>query len=427
VSLNKTLQPLDDEKLRAAFGAMEHPRDFRPFVAAKIVPELNIPRAERTRKVMEQPFFQEQRALFDSLMAEPFRGITTDGTLRPVGRRPVANGAPVEAMESAARALINVLRPDVAERIRFPVDDQTAWRRWHNMPMAWPIDGIGLEEMNAEEHAATHALLAASLSKQGYAHLRDLMAINRFSGGLLQREKYLNEDCYTIGLFGEPGSGDWGWQLYGHHICLNVRLVGEAYVLSPFLLAAEPTLVDEGPNAGINAFMANETAGLALIRGLSPDLREKAMILPSILSGDVPEGRRHWADSLHLGGAFRDNRTIPLEGVCAGEFTTADRERLLAAVEAFHMILPEGPRAARMAEIEAHLDRTWLTWMGGHGDWDPFYYRIQSPAVIVEFDHHQAVFLTNAEPARFHVHTLARIPEGGDYGMDLAAKHKSNA
>lgn len=419
MSLNKTLQPLEDDKLRAAFGAMSHPRDFRPFVAEKIVPELNVPRTKRTRQVMEQPFFREQRAIFDQLMAEPYRGITTDGTLRPVGRKPVANGAPKAAMEAAAEALVAVLRPEIAEKVRFETGDQTAWRRWHNMPMMWPIDGVGLEEMTEEEHKATHALLAASLSKEGYSHLCELMAINRFSGDLLKREKYLNENCFNIGLFGEPGSGDWGWQLYGHHVCLNLRLVGDAYVLSPFLLAAEPTLIDEGPNAGVNAFLSNEEAGLALIRGLAPAVREAAVILPSILAGDVPEGRRNWADSLHLGGAFRDNRVIPLEGVCAREFTEADRRRLLAAVETFHMILPDGPRAARMAEIEAHLDQTWLTWMGGYGDWDPFYYRIQSPVVIVEFDHHQAVFLTNAEPARFHVHTLARIPEGGDYGMDL--------
>jgi hypothetical protein len=39
--------------------------------------------------------------------------------------------------------------------------------------------------------------------------------------------------------------------------------------------------------------------------------------------------------------------------------------------------------------------------------------------VIVEFDHHSGVFLTNKEPAKFHIHTLLRTPNAGDYGMAL--------
>jgi hypothetical protein len=33
------------------------------------------------------------------------------------------------------------------------------------------------------------------------------------------------------------------------------------------------------------------------------------------------------------------------------------------------------------------------------------------------------VFLTNAEPAKFHVHTIVRTPNGNDYGLDLLRLH----
>ena len=33
-----------------------------------------------------------------------------------------------------------------------------------------------------------------------------------------------------------------------------------------------------------------------------------------MMGGDLPEGRRHFADNLHLGGAFQDNRVVPYEG-----------------------------------------------------------------------------------------------------------------
>jgi hypothetical protein len=33
------------------------------------------------------------------------------------------------------------------------------------------------------------------------------------------------------------------------------------------------------------------------------------------------------------------------------------------------------------------------------------------------------VFLTNPEPAKFHVHTIVRTPNGNDYGFDLLRQH----
>jgi len=49
----------------------------------------------------------------------------------------------------------------------------------------------------------------------------------------------------------------------------------------------------------------------------------------------------------------------------------------------------------------------------------PFYYKIHSPVVMLEFDHHSGVFLTNDEPRKCHVHTIARTPNGNDYGREL--------
>lgn len=76
-----------------------------------------------------------------------------------------------------------------------------------------------------------------------------------------------------------------------------------------------------------------------------------------------------------------------------------------------------------MGDVERHMDETHFCWIGGTGDEDPFYYRIQSPVVMVEFDHHSGVFLTNTEPARCHIHTIVRTPNGNDYGKDLLREH----
>ena len=47
---------------------------------------------------------------------------------------------------------------------------------------------------------------------------------------------------------------------------------------------------------------------------------------------------------------------------------------------------------------------------------DVFYYRLQSPVLIAELDHHCGVFLDYDTPKPFHVHTVLRTPHGNDYG-----------
>jgi hypothetical protein len=43
--------------------------------------------------------------------------------------------------------------------------------------------------------------------------------------------------------------------------------------------------------------------------------------------------------------------------------------------------------------------------------------------LLVEYDNHPGIFLDNEEPERFHVHTIAREPNGNDYGKNLLAQH----
>jgi hypothetical protein len=73
----------------------------------------------------------------------------------------------------------------------------------------------------------------------------------------------------------------------------------------------------------------------------------------------MPPNRVHPGDERHLGGAFQDNRIIPPEGIRVAGMPAAARKHALAIAEAFVQLLPAAPRAARMREIEAHLDETW--------------------------------------------------------------------
>ena len=82
-----------------------------------------------------------------------------------------------------------------------------------------------------------------------------------------------------------------------------------------------------------------------------------------------------------------------------------------------------------MAEIERHLEETWFAWNvweNSDDEEDLFFYRIQSPVLILEFDHQGAVSLPGEPreiPIRPHIHTVIRTPNGNDYGKDLLRQH----
>ena len=142
-----------------------------------------------------------------------------------------------------------------------------------------------------------------------------------------------------------------------------------------------------------------------------------------MVGGHLPEGRRQLADGLHLGGAYQDNRIIPYEGLKGNLLSKKQNISLLDLVEEYLCFLPSESLKARMTEIETHLEDTHFCWIGSSKENEPFYYRIQSPVILIEFDHHAGVYLTNTEPQNFHVHTLVRTPNGNDYGIDLIRQH----
>ena len=110
---------------------------------------------------------------------------------------------------------------------------------------------------------------------------------------------------------------------------------------------------------------------------------------------------------------------MPYEGVCITSVTTPQQSLLWDILAEYLLYLPQPSRSLKLAQCKQYVGETYFCWIGGFGATDPFYYRVQSPVILVEFDHHSGVFLGNEEPAKFHIHTLMRTPNGGDYGMAL--------
>jgi hypothetical protein len=398
--------------------------DYRPFVPA---PEQSriagaTPRAHAQAR-MQSARAKELFGAWAELAKAPFTGITTDGHVIPNLFSLKPSDAPTAEMIAAVRALLGSVSPTQRAAMCFPVDSDR-WRQWQNTELYVEDYGLRLDEVSEVVRAAVMEVLRASLSTKGYQTSRTVMRLNRFLGDLVGCPAVLDEWSYTFSVFGEPSmTAPWGWQLFGHHLTLNCFVLGGQMVLTPAFLGAEPTYADVGPFAGSSLFEDEERAGLALMRSLSPVQQRQALVAHSMVGGDLPAGRRHFADNLHLGGAHQDNRIVLYEGIRGAVLFGPQRRQLLDLIALYIALLPPGPHALRMEEIERHLADTHFCWIGGQDEASAFYYRIQSPVTFIEFDHHAGVFLTNAEPAKFHVHTIVRTPNGNDYGIDLLRLH----
>lgn len=298
--------------------------------------------------------------------------------------------------------------------------DSPEWRTWSNPEFLLSHKGIRLDEISPSLRESVMAVLRATLSPEGYEKAVGAMRINGFLGELVKAPRVCNEYSYNFALFGTPSTErPWGFSFYGHHLCLNVFLYRSQIIISPWFTGAEPNMIDEGTFAGTRILLEEEKLGLKLMQGLSPDKQSKAQVYKLMKDPAMPKGRWNHDDQRHLCGAYRDNRVVPYEGILVSEMSSEQRDIVTDILRQYFLYLPEKAREIRIANAKKWYGETYFCWIGSFGDDDPFYYRIQSPVVIVEFDHHSGVFLTNKEPAKFHIHTLLRTPNAGDYGVAL--------
>lgn len=394
-------------------------RDYTPFVDPNRVPRIDKASC-RLSLSSYPPAFERLLGVWGPLSRERYCGITTDGRPAEGLFGLEEQGAPVTAAVHAAQSWLASLDEATRSRVRFSVTSD-AWRHWQNTPLVLRDPQVELEELSDRQRALALEIVRASLSERGYERTLDVVANNAFIGEVNQLTDIMNAWSFTMSIFGDPSvSEPWGWQLFGHHLALNCLFIGGQMVLSPVFMGMEP---DIGCDGRRRLFEQHEEAALTLMRSFGESERRKAILYDSMLTADQPADRYHPDDGRMVGGAFQDNRIVPYEGLAVAGLGAAQRRNLLDLAEIFIESLPIGPAGCRLREIERYLDQTRFAWIGKVDDISPFYFRIHSPVVLLEFDHHSGIFLANEEPERFHVHTVMRTPNGNDYGVDILRQH----
>jgi hypothetical protein len=362
-------------------------------------------RSERARRMSEQA---EARGL-----AEPFKGVTTNGTIIPglFGIR--STGVSTEPVRKAAFAFLASLNPDHRSKTTFPVDD-IEWRKWMN-PHFYVRQGVSFNEMSEAQREAAIGLLRASLSAKGLQQSQDIMRLNHTLGELNNDFEQYGEGKYWITVMGEPSATEpWGWQLDGHHLVINYFVLGDQVVMTPTFMGSEPVRATSGKYKGTAVLQREQSAGLALINALDASQRKQAVIETSKTGAN------------NVAEAFKDNLVLDYAGVRAAELTAAQRELLLELVAEHVGNMRDGHVKIRMDEVRQHLDQTHFAWIGETGPDSVFYYRVQSPVILIEFDHQPPINNPSGErgkATREHIHSIVRTPNGNDYGKDLLRQH----
>ena len=383
----------------------KEPPKLRPArgSAIRFTPPSSFP--EPARSLLQNALARAKAAL-----AEEFEGITVEGSTA-AGLFPIfKTGVSVQPIVDAARAFGACLTEEQRKTVNFEVDS-TIWRSWHNAHRFLLRHGLLLDELGGRQREAALNIIRKSLSVSGYESARDIMKLNEHAREITGRPEEYGEWFYWISIFGEPSLTEpWGWQIDGHHLIINCFILGDQVVMTPDFRGSEPNIANSGKYAGTRVFHEEESRGLQLMNALTPD-QQKQTVIGAKIPRDV------------ITSAQVDNIELKYAGIRYDTLTGPQQELLLKVIDSYVGRIRPGHAEIRMAEVKKHLSQTYFGWIG---DWEkssPFYYRIYSPVILIEFDHLPGTIWDNSEPTRDHIHTIVRTPNGNDYGRDLLRQH----
>jgi len=312
---------------------------------------------------------------------------------------------------AAAKAFLATLDDAGRAKVNFSFNSEQK-NKWSNLPVGiYPRNGLRWGDLSAPQREATMKLLATALSKQGLQKVKEIMegdevlkasSSGRAGGG---GGPIFGRDEYYLALLGAPSLTDpWMIQFGGHHLALNLTIVGKSNVLTPSLPAAQPSIYKLNGET-VRPLGRENDQGFALINSLDAAQQKQAIL-------------NYQVSNLVLGPG-EDGKTIQPEGIKASALNTAQKEKLLEVVYQWVGILNDETAAARMTEIKAKLPETWFAWSGPTTNGSAAYYRIQGPTLLIEYSPQRMRGSSGLDLD--HIHTIYRDPTN-DYGARLVKR-----
>jgi Protein of unknown function (DUF3500) len=344
----------------------------------------------------------------------------------------------------SANKFLATLDAEKRRGVLYSFDDEKQRATWSNLPTSFvPRGGLSLKDMNPAQRAAAMDLVSAALSPRGFEKVQQIMEGDEVLklndnnqpgpgnsgnrppagpppgaphdrngenrppfGGPPNGGTIFGKDLYYISILGKPSEKDpWLLQFGGHHLALNITIAGERGVLTPTLTGAQPALFTSNGKT-VRPLGRESDKALALLNALDENQKKQAIL--SYKLADL------------VLGPGQDGKTIQPEGLKASAMNEKQRAMLLDVISEWAGIIHESAASARMAELKADINDTWLAWSGpttaDSGKNITAYYRIQGPHLVIEY----APQTLGGDPS-LHVHTMYRDPTN-DYGRTLVTK-----
>ncbi len=304
-------------------------------------------------------------------------------------------------MADAANHFLDSLTPE--ERAKATMDFAGEERmNWHFIPKERM--GLPLREMSMPQKHLAEALLSAGLSQEGAIKAHTIMSLDDILR-IMEKDngERRNPDKYYFSIFGKPAKdGTWGYRVEGHHLSQNYTIVNGKVVDAPSFFGANPAKVLEGPRAGLRVLANEEDSGRELFQSLTEQQKKVCLV---------------------DGTAYKDiitfnSRKAAIEGKPSGlpgnQMNAHQMELLASLVQVYADNVPEQMAQARMDKFKAAGKNVYFAWAGGGEVGAPHYYRVQTPAFLIEYDDTQ----NNAN----HIHSVWRDFDG-DFGLDMLKMH----
>ena len=299
---------------------------------------------------------------------------------------------------ASANGFLSSLDDGQRSKVLFEFDDAAQRKNWSNLPTTMvPRAGLKMGDLSGPQRKAAMGVLAAMLSKRGYEKVLAIVegdqALKVASG---ERGSMFGRDLFYISILGKPSVSDpWMLQFGGHHLALNITVVGRDGILTPSHTAAQPAKYTVDGKT-VRPLGAENDKAFALVNALDEGQRKQAIL-------------NYKVANLVLGPG-QDGKTIQPEGIPCTAMNASQQAMLLDLMGEWAGIVHEQAAAARMAEIKTKLSETWFAWSGPTTNGMPAYYRIQGPTVVIEY----APQTLGGDPTN-HIHTIYRDPTN-DYG-----------
>ncbi len=300
----------------------------------------------------------------------------------------------------AANAFRAILDATQKTKVSFAFDDAAQRVRWSNLPTGiFQRVGLRWGDLSVAQRTSLGTLLSTVLSADGYRMVQQQMeadeVLKSTSGG---GKLIFGQDEYYVSFLGTPSSTEpWILQFGGHHLALNITVVGANITLAPSLTGGQPTTYTAGGRT-VRIVGQEVQDALALVTSLNTSQKSKAVIGSQTIDLVMGPGQ--------------DGKALQAEGLPALEMTASQKTALLKLIRDRVGAVNTDDLTLRMAELEKNLDKTYFAWYGPTTAGSAAYFRVTGPTVLLEFSPQQM-----GGDATNHIHSMYRDPTN-DYGAN---------